>query len=255
MARQTSVAMGLAVAVAGLVREFFKKTRSYINSTPMQVTFTVSAANAATTVTINGTAVTVNSGAETKTTAQLAAMLVTAINAANLGVTATQIASGATLRVVADVPGTAFTYAATANTSVALNVPNAGNIPFGRFVAQSAINPGRCYLPVASTDITSIKSAAGVAVRSDSIENGDDEGYPLNEAVEVLSAGVVWVPVEEAVTPASDVYVRYAARGLNTELGTFRTDSDSSTAAALPSARWLTSAGAGELALLEINLP
>lgn len=254
MSRQTSVAMGMAVALAGMVRELFRKTRSYINSTPQVETVEVDGANVATTATVNGTAVTVNSAEENKTTTELATMLAAAINAAALGVTATS--SNAVVTVVDDVPGTGFTLAATTNLKSLTSVtPNTGDLPFGRFVSQNTSYGGQCHLPVAATDITSVKAAAGVAVRVDSIENESDQGYAIDDAVEVLAAGTVWVEVEDAVTPASDVYVRYTATEANPNLGSFRSDSDTSKAGALPTARWLTSAGAGELALLEINLP
>ena len=255
MTRQTSVREVLPAAIKGMAIELFKKVRSFVNSTPQIVTFTVTAANILTTATINGTGVTVNSGGATLSTSAIATLLAAAINAltATLGVTAET--SSATVIVYSVVPGTAFTYVGTTNCSVALNVPNAGYIPFGSFVSQDYRYADRCHLPYAATDVTSIKNALGIALRTLRVENPSDYGYALNEVVDVMTNGVCWVVAELAVTPASDVYVRYASGGAGTVLGAFTTGADSSSAGALPSARWMNSASAGELALVEINLP
>lgn len=255
MAKQTTVALAMLIALAGQCAELFKSVRSYVNSTPQIVTFTVTSPNALTTATINGTGVTVNSGGSTLSTSAIATLLAAAINAASDTLYVTAEASSATVIVYGSIPGTAFTYVATTNTSVEANLVNPGYIPFGSFVSQDSRYVDRCHLPQAGTDVTSIKNALGIALRTTRVENPNDYGYAVNEVVDVMRAGVCWVKVEVAVTPASDVFVRYASGSGGTILGLFNTADDSSSCAALSSARWLNSAGAGELALLEINLP
>ena len=53
--------------------------------------------------------------------------------------------------------------------------------------------------------------------------------------------------------------MRYTARGANTQLGGFRNDADTTSyvdyAGVVTGARFLTTAGAGELALVDLNLP
>lgn len=98
----------------------------------------------------------------------------------------------------------------------------------------------------------------GIAVRDLTEENGSaaaDNTYPADSRVAVMKKGRIWVPVEEAVSPSSDVYTRYTAGGGNTQLGAFRTDADSSKALQITQARFLTSTSGAGRALLEINLP
>jgi hypothetical protein len=60
--------------------------------------------------------------------------------------------------------------------------------------------------------------------------------------------------VEDAVTAESAAFVRFVAAGAE-QLGAFRSDADGTDAVALPGAKFVTDAIAGELALLDINLP
>lgn len=87
------------------------------------------------------------------------------------------------------------------------------------------------------------------------IANG---GVPSNAMASIVSQGEVWVQVEQAVTPSSPVFARFnaaGATGTNPAVGRFRIDADTARAVAVPNARFLTSAAAGGLALLELNLP
>ncbi len=67
----------------------------------------------------------------------------------------------------------------------------------------------------------------------------------------VLTKGRMHVKVEDAVVEGGLVYVRTAAG----ELGAFRSDVDAGNAELLPGAKYGSSAGAGELAILDLNLP
>jgi hypothetical protein len=135
------------------------------------------------------------------------------------------------------------------------------NLPFGSAVVQDSLD-NRCRLPAASSDVTS-SLFAGVVIATQAVENPigasgtTPGGYPKNSAVSVMHKGRVWVSVEEAVTTASPVFVRFAANagaGFN-QLGTFRASADTANAAQLPKARFLSSAAAGGFAILEINQP
>lgn len=118
-----------------------------------------------------------------------------------------------------------------------------------------------CKLPTASGDITSVLKPLGVTrsnvARDPNFPSGGTAGYTyqIGDTVEIVKRGQVWVTVEEAVSPADDVYVRHTANGDNTQRGAFRTSSDSSNAALLAGARFLTTAAAGSVALLDLNLP
>lgn len=91
-----------------------------------------------------------------------------------------------------------------------------------------------------------------------------DQTHPQNGGVpddamgSIVTHGEVWVSVEQAVTPSSPVFCRYnaaGATGTNPAVGKFRTDADTAKAVAMTNARFLTSAAAGGLALLQINIP
>lgn len=73
-------------------------------------------------------------------------------------------------------------------------------------------------------------------------------------AVNILNKGRVWVVVEEAVTPASPVFIRHTDNGANTS-GGFRASADTARAKEFTRLRYMSSASAGGLAVVEINNP
>lgn len=116
-----------------------------------------------------------------------------------------------------------------------------GAIKIGRFVSLGTDKEEQVLVPALAADITDIKAKRGVALHShamESVKDGLDPQYADKATVSVMEEGGVYVEVEEAVTPASDVFVRFAAGGGGTELGIFRTDADTATAAALAGARF-----------------
>lgn len=124
-------------------------------------------------------------------------------------------------------------------------------IKFGRGVVLDGA--GQCALPSGSTD-----QFLGVAHLDPAEPEGSagvDSAYPDKSAVCVMKQGSIWVEVEEAVTPADDVFCRFDVGAGGSELGIFRTDADTATAFQVTQARWKTSAGANEYAELEINIP
>lgn len=79
--------------------------------------------------------------------------------------------------------------------------------------------------------------------------------YEANGPMNVMTKGRIYVLVEEAVTADSPVYLRVQA-GTATQLpGQFRASADSGKAIALPALKYTKGAGAGEFAVLELNLP
>lgn len=123
-------------------------------------------------------------------------------------------------------------------------------IPFGVFVTKGT-NEGEAVPPEATGEVTGLVGL-GVVVRSHT--QPQDEGYADGDPMPVLKRGRVWVPVEDAVTAESAAFVRFVAAGAE-QLGAFRSDADGTDAVALPGAKFVTDADAGELALLDINLP
>ncbi len=118
-----------------------------------------------------------------------------------------------------------------------------------------------CKLPTASTDITNVGLVLGVSHSSVSRDPNFPSGgtanttYQIGDSVELVYRGQVLVTVEEAVVPGDDVYVRYDTGSGGSQKGAFRTSADTSTAALLAGARYLTTAAIGGLALVDLNLP
>lgn len=160
----------------------------------------------------------------------------------------------ATMVLESNEAGTSFTVVGTTNSAIAAVYTNTDVIPYGRFCSRSVEYPDRCHLPNTAVHITNVGKNAGVSVRTHNHENPDGEGYQVNDQVECITQGVVYVEVEEDVDISDDVYVRHTASGAEA-LGTFRTDADGTDAAQLNNARWLENGSAGDLVKLQINLP
>ena len=85
--------------------------------------------------------------------------------------------------------------------------------------------------------------------------------YFVGDVVPTMTRGRVWVFPENTVTSDSSVYWRVAPNGGNLQVGSFRGDSDSSTAILISGpgtgVRWVLGNGStqGNLAVLEVNLP
>lgn len=90
----------------------------------------------------------------------------------------------------------------TAPRQVGTYVPPVDDIPYGRGVAKVTGNVRGIELPASSG-----AKILGVSVRDAGIRELDE--YPAKSAVAVLGQGRIYVTVDQAVTPDSDVYVRY----------------------------------------------
>jgi hypothetical protein len=129
-------------------------------------------------------------------------------------------------------------------------------IPFGCAVVKGTADRD-VKLPTAATDITGQGKFQGVALIDtvQSVADSNAPGFVVKSVVPVIQKGVVWVQVEEAVAPTDPVYVRYAdgvADNTKTQKGAFRKSADTSTAAQVPNARYITSAAAGGFAQVQL---
>lgn len=82
--------------------------------------------------------------------------------------------------------------------------------------------------------------------------------YYQGEVAPTLTQGRIYVVPEDLVTSNSPVYMRVAPNGLNTQLGAFRSDSDSGNAVLIDSKLAIWREGnptVGEVAVLELNIP
>jgi hypothetical protein len=128
------------------------------------------------------------------------------------------------------------------------------SIAYGLFVKKGTAD-NQFKLPTAAAD-----KIIGVLAHTHSINTlglgAADEPIALKDVVNVLTRGAVYVYVEEAVTPADPVYVRIAdgvADAERTQKGAVRKSSDTNTAVLVRGARFLSSAAADELALVEFD--
>jgi len=257
---QTSIESAMAIGLPGQIADFASSDIiSRVNGSKETHTITVTAANLATTLTINSTGFTVNVGAATLTTTALGALLVAAINAGSEPVTATDIEDG-TFYVRADVHGTAFTTTGTTNCSTTTIVENEDTVEFGKFVTEdvwTGLNE-TAHLPILAAEITDVKLGLGVTVHTQALEQAavgsTNVGYAAYSSMSVLRKGRIYVTVEDAVTKGGGVYVRYTASGAYT-IGSFRSDSDSGKAALLPGSRFVRAAEVSRITILEVNNP
>ena len=131
----------------------------------------------------------------------------------------------------------------------------------GLFVCQGTAD-GQCKLPTSAAECAKGLGFAPAFPANDSrFPSGGTAGvtYQVGDTVEAV-LGQGYVLVEEAVSAQDAVYVRWAdGNGGHVQKGAFRKSVDqvaaADTATAVAGARYLTSAGAGELALVAINLP
>lgn len=121
-------------------------------------------------------------------------------------------------------------------------------IPFGRVVRLS----GSEVLPLSAD----AQTMAGVTVFMNAYEkdaNGNS-GYPVDSATAIMTEGEIYMVAEEAVTTTDTVFARFLANGspgAYDGIGRVRNDADNGGATeradAVPNAKFLTSAAAGEL--------
>ena len=237
---------------------------SYVNNSKQLELVTVATAENSTkyTVTINGVAHDYDSdGSATKT--EISAGLVAAIIAGEEPVTPVDLVE--TFTVQADVAGTAFTIAvsddgAGTDLTVFNQIPNEQAVGFGKFVVQDveASADQKAHLPYAAAQITGNR-ALGFAKHDQAVEQNNptsgNVGYETQASLPVLKQGQIYIEMEDAFTPADDVYIRYVVGAAGTVLGAARTDADTAKAALLPSSRIRNSGSAGDVAIIDINLP
>ena len=107
-------------------------------------------------------------------------------------------------------------------------------------------------LPAAAAEITK-PGAMGITFLDPTREGCCDE-FPASRPIGVIRRGRLWVLAETAVARWTHPFVRFAAGPGGTELGSFRADADTASAAELTHAIFLTDATAGTLVLVEIDL-
>ena len=136
-------------------------------------------------------------------------------------------------------------------------VNSAADMEFG-YAAVQGPSDAEIRTPSGAADVF-----VGITVHTHATERyeqgpmgGPYVGIPSTHPANVMAKGRVIVVVENAVAPGDDVYVRFQNAGAAPEaVGRFRNDADAGDAFQVTAARWLSSAAAGEKAILEVNLP
>lgn len=259
---QLTYSEGPAVGKAGMFADSgFRDVISRINATKQLFQVDINAAHDSEdyTITIDGTDYTITSDG-TATTEEIRDALVTAVEAGSDPVVltvdtdiiyieaASQDTDELTITVTADTP---------ADISITELVEKDQRVPFGKLVVYDPQgDDDQVRLPRATGEVTG--QPAGFAVYDPAIETNtaytDDGGYESRSVMSILRRGRLWVEVEDAVTAYGSVFIRFSASGAEV-LGSARSDADTADAVALPSAKFLTGASAGGVALVEINLP
>jgi hypothetical protein len=128
----------------------------------------------------------------------------------------------------------------------------------GLMVARDpAVQDGVKLLHTSAAAMAANNLLRGVALTSNEFSNpqqvNDDNEIRPGVTFGVCERGPVWVRPEDAVTPSSDVRVRVVVAGAE-KAGAFRGAADATDCVDISAfARWITPAGAGELALLWID--
>ena len=152
-----------------------------------------------------------------------------------------------------------------------------GAIPFGRLL-QLDTNPATndvyaCELAAGATNVIGIsidcftfeaaerRNTAYIGnptwLREDA-EGEEHVGYPEEQALNVMSKGVIWVYTVEAISMGDDVrafIADYSATTPGADQGRFGTTAVAGSTVLIGGARWLSETTEAGLALLELDIP
>ncbi len=263
---QTNINNTNVVALAGGLKGEGHRIDSYLNNSVQTDQIAIDAADLATTVTINGTAITVNVGAASLTKEELRDLLVAAINAnttVNPYVVASDNADTDKLYVEIRINGTAYTIVDTTNTTLLNLILNDVSIPFGLLVVQDttiAGNDRKVHLPKLTTEISTSGIALGISKHthlSSQNENSlNNLGYKPTDAVNVVKSRLIYVESETALAINANPFWRFEATVANPQRGKVRNDADTAKAVQLPAGtcRVVEAITAAGLVLLSIDL-
>lgn len=269
---QTSFSRSPAIGYAGMVAKESRLlvANSRVSTSRKLASVAITAANSDTyTLTINGTDFTFTADGSA-TTAEITAGLVALINAGSEPVLASGSDTPLLVESKIDAPfGADFTVTTAANRRITgdfsitesetnlatpvILVEQGQEVPFGVGVCldERSTDKQAVRLPRVAADVTGL-GFDGVTM-ADFAKSDFSQKYHRNSMLSVLRSGYIFVVVEEAVVKGDQPYVRYAAGAGGTQLGAFRKSADTSSAAALPKARYETTAALGALAIVKLD--
>ena len=125
----------------------------------------------------------------------------------------------------------------------------ATSFPYGVALVRGTDLETQVKLPTAAAAIL------GIAVHTHANEVGSDglNKIDLDDAVNVLHEGRIYVIPEETVAVGDPVYVRIATGAGGTQKGAFRNDADTATALLASGMRWIQGGTSTTVAILEID--
>lgn len=271
MAVQTSVAQTPAIGVEGMLADNgLHDVLSGVAAGRKLLSVAIGASNSQVySITLNGVAYTYTADGSA-TTAEIAAGLVAAINAGQTAVHASGSDTPILLESTVDGPDGDFTYADSAGTGTLVEttlVAQSAALSVGKYVCldeRRTLGGAEDYAIRAPRQATDITGGRGLGIV---IEEFDLEQLPVtastystsltlpaNQVLNVLHKGRCLVKVEAAVSKGGYAFARFASGAGGSVLGAIRGDADSASAAQIPNgARFLTSADANGLAVVEVN--
>lgn len=129
-------------------------------------------------------------------------------------------------------------------------------MPFGIAVCQAADDNG-CKLMVDANSLI-----LGITVHQHAVDpyflpsSPAKAGIAATMTAGVLRKGRIWAIAEEAVAPQDAVYSRYTVTTApKDQLGGLGNTGDTSTALLIAQAKWLTTAAAAAVGIVDINMP
>ncbi len=126
-------------------------------------------------------------------------------------------------------------------------------LPFGLAFKRGAAD-GEVLLPTAGTD-----KIVGIGVHRHDVNTigssawAATAGIPVDDRFDLLSEGVVYVVVEEAVVENDPCFVRYATGSGGSQKGAFRKSADTATAVQVKGARFLASGALGAIVPVQFS--
>lgn len=120
--------------------------------------------------------------------------------------------------------------------------------PFGTPMVFGTLDD-QCKLPAGANDVL-----LGVSIHQMMDPRDTTVGIKDTQTVSILQRGRIWVLVEEDIAIGDQVWFRHTANGLLVP-GGWGNDTDGGKRTQIVGARWEKAASAGQLALLDINIP
>lgn len=133
--------------------------------------------------------------------------------------------------------------------SIISKAAEGSDIAFGRAVVRGTADDQAILPSIAGEDFLGITEMTTAW----SQDENDLHQYDENREMNIMRMGEIYVYTEQAVVPGDPVFFRHTAGAGGSVIGRFRKDADTATADQIPGATFETTAGAGELAKVQLT--